>query len=145
MVLGSTVWRSLSIGMADSEGSECNYHQCVYATPTRLTRASLPVVNHPCIYAGDFNCHHTEWGYSRSNNDRTCLVEWASANSLTLVYNPKEHDSFHSTRWNSGTNQGWHSCTSARHRPFVFFSGCTSFNLSLPLRVHLDAHVFTME
>ena len=29
--------------------------------PTRLTRASLPVVNHFCIYAGDFNCHHTEW------------------------------------------------------------------------------------
>ena len=25
--------------------------------PTHLTRASLPLVNHPCIYAGDFNCH----------------------------------------------------------------------------------------
>ena len=72
--------------------------------PTRLTRASLPVVNDPCIYAGDFNCHHTEWGYSRFNNDRTCLVEWASVNNLTLLYNPKEPDSFHSARWNSGTN-----------------------------------------
>ena len=60
--------------------------------PTRLTRASLPVVNHPCIYAGDFNCHLTEWGYSRSNNDGTCLVEWASANNLTLLYKPKEPD-----------------------------------------------------
>ena len=28
--------------------------------------------------------------------------------------------------------QGWHS-------------GRTTFNLSLPLRVHLDAHVFTMD
>ena len=25
--------------------------------PTHLTRASLPLVNHPCIYAGEFNCH----------------------------------------------------------------------------------------
>ena len=71
--------------------------------PTHLTRASLPVVNLPGIYAGDFNCHH-EWGYSRSNNDGTCLVEWASANNLTRLYNPKEPDSFHSARWNSGTN-----------------------------------------
>ena len=54
----------------------------VYKKPTtRLTRASLPVVNLPCIYAADFNCHHTEWGYSRSNNDGTCLLEWASANN----------------------------------------------------------------
>ena len=30
--------------------------------PTRLTRASLPEVNHHCIYPGDFKCHHTEWG-----------------------------------------------------------------------------------
>ena len=56
--------------------------------PTRMTRALLPVVNHPYIYhvyAGDFNCHHTEWGYSRFNNDGTCLVEWASANNLTFL------------------------------------------------------------
>ena len=33
-----------------------------------------------------------------------CLVEWASSNNLTLLYNPKEPDSFHSARWNSGTN-----------------------------------------
>lgn len=72
--------------------------------PTRLTKASLPVINHPCICAGDFNCHHTEWGYSRSNNDGTCLAEWASVNNMTLLYNPKEPDSFHSARWNSGTN-----------------------------------------
>ena len=42
----------------------------------------------PSIYAGDFNCHHTEWGYSRSINDGICLVEWASANNLTLLFNP---------------------------------------------------------
>ena len=56
--------------------------------PAPLTTASLPGVNHPCIYAGDFNCHHTEWGCSESNGDGTCLVEWASADSLTLLCNP---------------------------------------------------------
>ena len=35
-----------------------------------------------------------------------------------------------------GGGQGWHSCVSVRHRPFIFFSGRISFNLSLPLRVH---------
>ena len=29
--------------------------------------------------------------------------------------------------------------------PLFFFSGRTSFNLSLPLHVHLDAHVFTID
>ena len=32
-------------------------------------------------------------------------MEWASANNLTLLYNPKEPDSFHSAPWNSGTNR----------------------------------------
>ena len=31
-------------------------------------------------------------------------MEWASANNLTLLYNPKEPDSFHSAHWNSCTN-----------------------------------------
>ena len=39
--------------------------------------------------------------------------------------------------------QGWHSCASEHHRPFIFFSGRTSFNLSLPLRVHLDTHMYS--
>ena len=29
------------------------------------------------------------------------------------------------------------------HRPFIFFSGCTHFNLSWPLCVQLDVQVFT--
>ena len=46
---------------------------------------NIPVVNHPCIYAGDFNCHHTEWGYFRSNNGGICLVEWVSSSNLPLT------------------------------------------------------------
>ena len=72
--------------------------------PTRLSTPALPAFSHPCIYAGDFNCQHTEWGYSRTNPDGICLVEWASVNNLSLLYDPKEPDSFWSGRWNTSTN-----------------------------------------
>ena len=85
--------------------------------PTRLTRKSLPVFKHPCIYTDDLNCHHTEWGYSISNNDGTCLVEWASTNNLTLLLNPKEPDSFHSARWISGTSPDLTFTSSIQDQP----------------------------
>ena len=72
--------------------------------PVRLTNSSLPSYAAPCLYAGDFNCQHTDWGYSRCSNDGNCLAEWASTNNLTLLFNPKEPDSFSSARWNTGTN-----------------------------------------
>ena len=56
-------------------------------------------------------------GYSKSNNDGTCLVEWASANNLTLLYNPKEPGSFHSARWNSGTNPDLAFASSTEDQP----------------------------
>ena len=34
---------------------------------TRLCLDSLPRYQQPCIYAGDFNCHSTTWGYSSTN------------------------------------------------------------------------------
>ena len=36
--------------------------------------------------------------------DGDALTAWASANDLTLLYDPKEPASFHSQRWNSDTN-----------------------------------------
>ena len=59
---------------------------------------------HPCLYAGDFNCHHVDWGYDNSNPDGECLAGWASANNFTLLYSPKEAASFHSGRWKTDTN-----------------------------------------
>ena len=29
--------------------------------PTRLRSLDLLVFPHPCLYAGDFNCHHIDW------------------------------------------------------------------------------------
>ena len=72
--------------------------------PTRLQDSDLPVFPHPCLYAGDFNSPHTEWGYNSNSTDGTCLAAWASTNNLVLLHNPKDAASFHSCRWNTGTN-----------------------------------------
>ena len=78
----------------------------VYRPPsTRLQASDLPVFPYPCFYAGDFNCPHADWGYGANSADGECLADWASINNqLYLLYNPKDSDSFHSGRWNSGTH-----------------------------------------
>ena len=35
--------------------------------PTRLRSLDLPVFPHPCLYAGDFNCRHADWGYDNNS------------------------------------------------------------------------------
>ena len=64
----------------------------------------LPVYPHPCLYAGDFNCCHADWGYDDNSPDGECLAGWASINCLALLYNAKDAASFYSGRWNTGTN-----------------------------------------
>ena len=65
---------------------------------------NLPVFPHPCLYAGDFNCRHADWGYNDNSPDGECLAGWASINCLALLYNAKDAASFYSGRWNTGTN-----------------------------------------
>ena len=72
--------------------------------PMQLQSLDLPVFPHPCLYAGDFNCHHSDWGYNNHSLDSKCLAGWASINCLALLYNAKDAASFYSSRWNIGTN-----------------------------------------
>ena len=72
--------------------------------PTRLRTLDLPVFPHPCLYAGDFNCCHADWGYDDNSPDGKCLAGWESINCLALLYNAKDAASFYSGRWNTGTN-----------------------------------------
>ena len=59
----------------------------VYKTPpTRLRTLDLPMFPHPCLYAGDFNCRHADWGYDDNSPDGKCLAGWASINFLALFY-----------------------------------------------------------
>ena len=46
--------------------------------PTWLQTLDLPVFPHPCLYTGDFNCHHADWGYDDNSPDSECLAGWAS-------------------------------------------------------------------
>ena len=72
--------------------------------PTQLQASDLPVFLYPCLYAGDFNCPHSDWGYGANSAHGECLPGWASIYSLAFLYNLKDSASFHSGRWNSGTN-----------------------------------------
>ena len=51
---------------------------------------------HPCLYAGNFNCRHADWGYDDNSPDD----KWLAG----LLYNAKDAASFYSGRWNTGTN-----------------------------------------
>ena len=74
----------------------------VYKPPLiRLQVSDLPVFPHPCLYAGDFNCQHADWGYNAKSADGKCLIGWANTNNLVLLHNPKNAASFHSGRWNT--------------------------------------------
>ena len=66
---------------------------------TRLRSLDLPVLPHPCLYAGDFNCGDVD-----NSLDGECLAGWACINCLVLLYNAKDAVSFYSSRWNTGIN-----------------------------------------
>ena len=72
--------------------------------PSELYPTSLPSVPAPAIYAGDFNCQHTDWGYKHTTKDSETLSDWASSAEAVLMYDPKEPPSFFSARWNTYTN-----------------------------------------
>ena len=59
---------------------------------------------HHCLYAGNFNCRHADWGYNDNSPDGECLSGWASINCLALLYNAKDAACFYSGHWNTGTN-----------------------------------------
>ena len=93
--------------------------------PTRLRSLNLPVFSHYCLYAGDFNCRHADWGYDDNSPDGECLAGWTSINYLALLYNVKDAASFYHSCWNTGTN------------PHLAFA-IVSFNSRLPDRRVLE-------
>ena len=71
--------------------------------PIRLQVSDLPMLPQPCLYAGDFNCQHVDWGYDANSANEKYLVGWANTKNLALFHNPKNAASFHSGRWNTST------------------------------------------
>lgn len=60
--------------------------------------------NYPVIYSGDFNSHHTTWGYWFDNTDDIAVYDWTNINGLKIMYDPKQQEPFHFTMWNTFTN-----------------------------------------
>ena len=72
----------------------------IYKPPsTQWDQEILPQLQHPPVYVGDFNSHHTDWGYSEADADGDRLVEWATNNDLTLSHDVKQRETFYSVRW----------------------------------------------
>lgn len=67
----------------------------VYKSPAaQWSDAVLNVQPHPAVYVGDFNSHHSEWGYGSDDVNGEMLVTWASNNELQLVHNAKDKKTF---------------------------------------------------
>ena len=64
----------------------------------------LPVMPHQSIYIGDFNSHHTSWGYDMNDNNGEILYNWMDSENIQLVFNAKDRKTFHSGRWDRGYN-----------------------------------------
>lgn len=59
----------------------------------------ISALPHPSIVAGDFNSHHTSWGYSTNDRNGDHITEWADLNRMYLVYDAKDIGTFRSARW----------------------------------------------
>lgn len=64
----------------------------------------LPIQPHPAVYTGDFNSHHSEWGYRDDDENGEKLVSWASINELQLVHDSKDRCTFFSRAHQTETN-----------------------------------------
>ena len=62
--------------------------------PTRLQVPDRPVFTHPCLYAGDFNCPHVDWGYNTNSADGDCLLAWQALIILPFFTIPRMNLAF---------------------------------------------------
>lgn len=77
----------------------------VYKSPqTQWSDHVLNIQPHPALYAGDFNSHHTEWGYRTNDENGESVVSWAAAGELHLVHDAKDKKTFHSKIHGTETN-----------------------------------------
>ena len=72
----------------------------VYKPPSQTWEFSVvPKKEHPVIYVGDFNSHHTRWGYCNPDPDGVRLADWADINNHQLIYDAKDKGTFTSRTW----------------------------------------------
>lgn len=77
----------------------------VYKSPRLIWPVNLPLNSeHPGVLVGDFNSHHSLWGYADTDENGKKLVEWAECSNLFLVHDAKDLSTFQSARWQRGYN-----------------------------------------
>ena len=77
----------------------------VYKWPnTRFQKSSIPFLEAPVVYVGNFNSQSAKWGYNSTNSDGQVLENWASTFNPRLIFAPKQRDSFRFPRWGTTTN-----------------------------------------
>lgn len=59
----------------------------------------LTVYQHPAVYVGDFNSHHTLWRYQTDDDNGLKLADCADINHLSLIFDAKDRETLHSRRW----------------------------------------------
>jgi len=63
----------------------------VYKLPSLHWGQNTPTTfDHPVLYVGNFNSHHSMWGYADTSADADTLVEWATHNNLTLINDARQ-------------------------------------------------------
>lgn len=84
----------------------CSMHITnVYKPPNKSwLRNVIPCYEHPSIYAGDYNSHHSNWGYSSTDKNGDDLNHWSENNNLCLLFDAKDKGTFHSARWQRDYN-----------------------------------------
>ncbi|CAH1258394.1 Hypp2004 [Branchiostoma lanceolatum] len=78
--------------------SVCKPPAETFSLPKEATDGKLNIV------IGDFNSHSTTWGYRQTNDDGDLVENWADANQMSLIHDPKLPASFNSCRWRRGYN-----------------------------------------
>lgn len=77
----------------------------IYKPPNQAwPNPACQVELHPAVFVGDFNSHHTQWGYQRNNDNGTSLSNWAESANLFLVHDLKQLPTFYSARWRRSYN-----------------------------------------
>jgi hypothetical protein len=72
----------------------------IYKPPGSTWSGSrLPILNHPCLYIGDFNSHHQDWGYEQNDANGDFLHDWITNNNLSLLFDAKDRGTFVSAKW----------------------------------------------
>ena len=77
----------------------------IYKPPSiKWSEPNMTNFVHPCVFMGDFNSHHVNWGYNNNDHDGVFLKDWMHNNGFNLIFDAKAKKSFFSKVHGTETN-----------------------------------------